>query len=76
MTVALRLRAHVRDMGLALLLAGPIAGLAGCSNENPPNNSISAPRSAPKDSKEQVAGKKGGDPKTGLGAKERLGLEK
>jgi hypothetical protein len=73
MTVALRLRAHVPAMGLALLLFG----LAGCSNENPPNGSISAPRSAPKESgKEPVAAKKGGDAKSGLGAKERLGLEK
>jgi hypothetical protein len=77
MTVALHPRAHVRALGLALVLSSPIAGLVGCSGDNPPSGSISAPRSAPKESgKPEVSAKKGGDAKAGLGAKERLGLEK
>jgi hypothetical protein len=76
MRIVPRSRAHVRALGLALALSGPIAGLAGCADENPPIGSISAPRSASKEAgKEQVSAKKG-DPKAGLGAKERLGLDK
>jgi hypothetical protein len=66
-----------RVRALALLLSGPIAGLAGCADENPPIGSISAPRSAPKASvKELVSAKRGGDAKAGMGVKERLGVEK
>jgi hypothetical protein len=69
--------ARVRSLGLALVLSGPIAGLAGCADENPPVGSISAPRSASKASgKVLVTTKKGGDAQAGLGAKERLGLDK
>jgi hypothetical protein len=77
MSTAPHPRARVRALGMALVLSGPITLLAGCGSDNPPNGSISAPRSGPKESgKEQVAAKKGGDAKSGMGAKERLGLEK
>jgi hypothetical protein len=70
-------RPLVRVASLCALVAVSVAGVTGCQNDNnPPMGSISAPRGGAAVLPKAEAPKKGADAKSGMGIKERMGLEK